>query len=87
MNVLTTLTVRDDTFYIIKNGDYYCAVNTKDVKDGKTTRKLNGLQMFANKSIDRCIEEVRFATEVNYRMSQGMTFEDAVNDVCKAFKY
>ncbi len=82
MEVLTTLQVRGKTFYVVKNGNYFCAIDTEYLdEDGRLKQTLNGLQMHANKSMPQCIEETRASVEIEYRIGEGMSFEDAFRDV------
>lgn len=47
--ILTTLIVEDTVFYIVKKDEWYLAIDSKYVTDGKINTQLNGLQMHAQK--------------------------------------
>ena len=91
--VLTTLLARDRKFYIttwegeisglIGTQKRYVAIEDKYLdKDMKLNRTLNGLQMHAEPTIEKCIEAVRTAVEVDYRVNKlGMSIESALYEV------
>ncbi len=72
--VITTLYFRNDSFKIVKDTDgWYLAVDTKYLdRNGRVTRKLNGLQMHAAKSFDECINKTKFAVKVDELVAQGI---------------
>lgn len=78
MKSITTLIVRDKKFYIVKQGDMYCAIDSKYVDaDGKLTQALNGLQMHADKDLNKCLNNAKACAECDYYVSQGYTKADA----------
>lgn len=80
--VITTFLARERKFYIIHFKGYYCAIEDKYLDENmQLTQTLNGLQMHAMKELPQCIESVRQAVEIDYLMSEGMSFNDAANKV------
>ena len=91
--VITTLQVRGRKFYIttwhgelpgmIGTQERYIAIEDKYLdKDMKLTQTLNGFQMHAEPTLDKCIEATRQAVEVDYRVKElGMSIESALYEV------
>ena len=91
--VITTLVVRDKKFYIttwhgelpgkIGTQKWYVAIDSIYLdKDMKLTQALNGFQLHAEPTIERCIETARTSAEVDYRVEKlGMSIEAALYEV------
>ena len=81
---LTTLSVRDRVFYIVKINGYYCAIEDKYLdENGVTKQKLNGLQMHAKETMAKCIKAVQDSVEIDYLMNNGYSMAQAFNIVFK----
>ena len=92
MKHITTCTRRGTTFEVVQNDEgWYLAIDRRYIDaDGCLTKELNGLEMHADKELDRCIDMARQSVDADYYMeryiAQGMD-EDmalmkAVHEAC-----
>lgn len=91
--VLTTLLVRDRKFYIttwkgelpgmIGTQKRYVAIEDKYLDENMClTQTLNGFQMHAEPTIEKCIEAVKTSVEVDWRVKNlGESIESALYEV------
>ena len=88
-NVVTKLVTDSRLFYIVRNGEFYCAIEDKELDEhGRLKRSLNGLQMYADRELAKCLQRVTDAVQIEKLMTEsGCTIEDAIQQVilgCKA---
>lgn len=82
-NVITTLVYKNNTFKIVRtvkdNENWYCAIDIKYLDaNGVLTKALNGIQMHADRDLNRCIEHTKFAVDVEELKAQGINFMVAI---------
>lgn len=73
MKRITTLYTNGRKFEIVLFENMYCAVEDKYIdKDGKLNTKLNGLQMHAAGTVERCVEMTKIDCEVDELITSGI---------------
>lgn len=73
MTNITTLHYKGRTYEIGKLQGWYVAIEDKFIdENGRLTKQMNGLQMKANKSLERTIEEAKQEVDIDELVSQGM---------------
>lgn len=75
--VIKTLAVRNRNFTVIYKDNFYMAIEDKYITDGKMNTTLNGLQAYASKELNICINSVTKAVEMDYLMENGMSRAEA----------
>lgn len=76
--MVTTLTARKRYFVIVQDGNMYCAIEDKYIDaEGKLKQALNGLQMHASESLDRCIQQTRDSVEMDWLEAHGASKAEA----------
>ena len=82
ITVVKDFVVRDRHFVIVKSeDDWYLAIEDKYIKDGKTTKALNGLNTHAHKDLNLCLNMTKDSVEADYLMAQGYTKAQAFAEV------
>jgi hypothetical protein len=82
MKRITTLHVEGHAFEIVYYKNYYCAIDHKYIDDdGRLTQQLNGLQTFASKTKQECIDRACKYIQIEQMQNEGFTFEDAFKQV------
>lgn len=80
--IIKNFVVRDRYFVIVKNEqDFFLAIEDKYITDGKMNTTLNGLQMFANKDLNDCLDTLRRHVEIEYLEGQGFSKAEAFGKV------
>ena len=78
MTIIKQFTTRSRHFTIIKDeNDFYCAIEDKYITDGKLNTTLNGFQMYANKDLNKCLNSVVDAVEVDHLVKSGYSKAEA----------
>ena len=79
MTIIKHVSYRNRNFVIVKKDGFFCAIEQKYIKDGKLITTLNGLQMHASRSIQKCVASVIDSIEIDFLvndmgMSKAMAF-------------
>lgn len=80
---VTDLITNRGVYVIVEYMNGYAAIDRNDIKNGKITKSLNGLQMHWTRSINDTINEVVRIDKIRDLMDKGMTAEKAVREVFK----
>lgn len=75
--IIKQFITHDRTFTIVKQNEYYLAIEDKYITDGKTNTALNGLQMHASRELDECLEDTRRDVLMDVYMRRGFTKAEA----------
>ena len=79
MKFITMYTRKERTFAIVRHDGRYCAIEDKYIDaDGKLTKTLNGLQMYASISYDECVEHVKNTIDIDDMIANGYTRAQAL---------
>jgi len=83
MKRVTTLKTNNRTFEIVKNEDgFYLAIEDKYIdKNGCLTKKLNGLNMKADKDLNKCLQKTKDQCEIDELIANGKSVEEAIKIV------
>lgn len=80
---VTDLITNRGVYVIVEYMNGYAAIDRNDIKNGKITKSLNGLQMHWTRSVSDTINEVVRIDKIRDLMDAGMTAEKAVREVFK----
>ena len=84
ITVIKNVVMRNRHFTVVKNEEgFYLSIEDKYITDGKINQTLNGIQMHASKSLDKCLQGVQDEVEVQYLISLGMDLMDAMKSYFK----
>ena len=85
--VVKEFIVRDRKFTIVKQDDFFLAIEDKYITDGKVNTQLNGLQMHASKDLNDCLNTTKDCVEVDYLIQQGMSRDEALMTYWRALGF
>ena len=73
MKRITSFYYKNHGFEIIKKDGFYLAIDHQFIENGILTTDLNGFQMHAERTLNKCLEMTKMHIDVFELMETGMT--------------
>lgn len=82
MKKITTYTINNETYYIMKDNNGFWGIHERYVTDGRLNKVLNGIEGNLNKTLNECLKSCYCESE--FRRIQSKT--DSKSDLLNAMQ-